>query len=70
MSVRNRNSNCVNAMWKSFIYYSSFSKYIICHSGYKSYEHRDMEKSNLFPRVITSYVVVLTVDLFNMIQVH
>lgn len=46
MSLRNRKSNSVNAMWKHLFVILPLIG-ILCYSGYKPYEHRDMERNNV-----------------------
>lgn len=40
-----RGSDSVNSV--GIFLFASFARYVICHSGYKAYEHRDMERHNI-----------------------
>ncbi|XP_057636187.1 zinc finger protein 431-like [Chionomys nivalis] len=42
-----KESQTVNSLWKPYICYSSFTKYIICSSGYKPHEYSDVKKYNI-----------------------
>ena len=41
-----QNVNLCECKVESFICYSS-NRYIICHNGYRPYEHRDIEKQSI-----------------------